>query len=88
MRGHKEVLSGKLMDSEKDKNNDGIVVQVGAMNMNGMMMSVMIKVKDEIYKFGTRKFDKKGDIISYKGSLNSKKRGAYEVNFTISCEGK
>ena len=71
------------MDSEKDKNNDGIVVQIGAINLNGLMMFVMIRVKDEIYKF-----DKKGNIITYKGSLNSKKRGAYEVDFTITCEGR
>jgi hypothetical protein len=82
------IRSEKGMDSGKDKNNDGIVVQIGAMNMNGMMMSVMIKVKDEKYKFGTRKFDKKGNKITYKGSLKSKKKGAYEVDFTIICEGK
>lgn len=82
------VRSEEGMDSEKDKNNDGIVIHIGAMNMNGMMMSVMIKVKSEEYKFGTRKFVKKGKTITYAGSLKSKKRGPYEVDFTITCDNK
>ena len=73
---------------KKTKNKDGIVVHIGAMNMNGMMMSVIIHVKDEIYKFGTRKFVKKGKTITYTGSLKNKKRGAYEVDFTITCDNK
>ncbi|MCK5361295.1 MAG: hypothetical protein KAJ95_11745 [Gammaproteobacteria bacterium] len=80
------VRSEKGMDSEKDKNNDGIVVQIGAMNMNGMMMSVVIKIKDESYKFGTRKFKKDGKKITYSGSLNNKKRGEFDVDFTITCD--
>jgi len=82
------VRSEEGMDSEKDKNKDGIVIHIGAMNMNGMMMSVMIHVNDEIYKFGTRKFVKKGKTITYTGSLKSKKRGPYEVDFTITCDEK
>lgn len=82
------IRSEEGMDSEKDKNKDGIVIHIGAMNMNGMMMSVNIHVNGERYKFGTRNFVKKGKTITYVGSLKSKKKGSYDVDFTINCDKK
>jgi hypothetical protein len=80
------VRSDEGYSYESDTNGDGIVIEVNG--QRDIMLAAIINIKGKVYKFGGRDFIIKDSKISYSASLKSKKRGPYEVNFTIDCDEK
>lgn len=81
--GFVSVLSDGINNTQKDSNNDGISMDLSFLASKQFVAYIAVKGKG--YSFGG-KHEVSGSKLSYKGSLKSKKRGDYEVDFTVTCK--